>query len=77
MIRRDGEYYSKNRNPAAPKRIMLPCTCASHYHECNCEWLRSKSLGARPAVWQPHVYIPLMIFSVCVLIVGLRYLFGG
>jgi hypothetical protein len=53
-----------NQNPARPKPvrvIMAPCTCASRYAECNCEWLRSKSLGAKPGVaWGWYV-----VFGFC------------
>lgn len=60
-----------NRNPARPKRIMAPCTCASRYAECNCEWL--KATVRAPG----YIHIPLMVLTVCVVIVGLHYLFGG
>lgn len=58
-----------NRNPARPKRIMHPCTCASQYVECNCE--------TAPKPFPPQFYIPLVVLAVSVVIVGLRYLIGG
>ena len=62
-----------NRNPARPKPIVMrPCTCSSKYAECNCEWLR---VAKRP--FPGYIHIPLMVLTVSVLIVGLRYLFGG
>jgi hypothetical protein len=60
-----------NRNPARPK-FMLPCTCESRYMECNCEWLRLRK-GHLPGC----VYIPLMVLTVSMIIVGLNYLFRG
>lgn len=52
-----------------PKRIMHPCTCGSKYVECNCKMLTERD--------KLYLYIPFMVFAICVVIVGLRYLFGG
>lgn len=65
-----------NRNPAKPKVIMAPCTCAARYVECNCAWLRC--IATKPA--SPKVTLGssvVMILAVLMVIVGLSYLFGG
>ena len=74
------------------KRVMRPCTCESRYQECNCEWLRQDRPTLFGWFWfglvfvtspsrdnrlPGYIHIPLMVLTVSVLIVGLRYLFGG
>lgn len=68
-----------NRSPARPKRIMRPCTCASSYTECNCEFLgMSKGLGTKPPPFKvTRGTAVVMILALLVVIVGLSYLFGG
>ena len=67
-----------NRNPAKPKVIMAPCTCAKDYVECNCAWLRSRSLGAKPPPFKITNGMATVMILVCFVVgVGLSYLFGG
>lgn len=58
-----------NRNPGRPKFVMRPCTCASKFQACNCEWMRTERRGA--------VKLALCVIAGSVLVIWLWYFLRG